>query len=35
MREEPEDLKGRFAIFTQTGPREQVRWATVKGPKVE
>ena len=31
----PEDLKGRFAIFTQTGPREQVRWATAKAIKVE
>jgi alpha-glucuronidase len=31
----PEDLKGRFAIFTQTGPEEEMRWATVKGVKVE
>lgn len=27
----PEDLDGRFAIFTQSGPEEEVRWATVKG----
>jgi hypothetical protein len=26
----PEDLKSRFAIFTQTGPVDEVRWATVK-----
>ncbi len=31
----PEDLKRRFAIFTQTGPEKEVRWATVKGVKVE
>jgi regulation of enolase protein 1 (concanavalin A-like superfamily) len=31
----PEDLKGRFAIFTQTGPEKEMRWATAKGVKVE
>jgi hypothetical protein len=31
----PEDLKGRFAIFTQTGPEKELRWATVKGVTVE
>ena len=31
----PEHLKGRFAIFTQTGPEKEVRWATVKAVKVE
>ena len=31
----PEDLEGRFAIFTQTGPEDQAHWATVKGMKVE
>ena len=30
----PEDLNGRFAIFTQTGPEHEVRWATVKRVKV-
>jgi hypothetical protein len=31
----PEDLKSRFAIFTQTGPEKEVRWATVKGVKMK
>ena len=31
----PEELKGRFAIFTQTGPGPPMRWATVKGVKFE
>lgn len=31
----PEELNGRFAIFTQTGPEDEVRWATAKGVNIQ